>query len=347
MVLDASPMENSPARVLIIDTAWLGDVLFTTALIGAVRERWPNCVIDLLTAPRARELVEHHPEISEVWIYDKHGRESGIGSLKNLALKLNEKNFDICLCAHPSARSRYLCSLLSVPVRVGYRGFLASRAFTHIIHNDLAIEPDHVERRINLLRAITDVARTPPLKIGLTRDEQLWADEHLNSLGASHGPFLGLVPGSARRTKQWDIERFSRLALQWRSDNPDGSVLVFLGPKETDMHPQFAALQNHGVFVIQDSLRHCAVLLSKCLAVVGNDTGVSFLALAAGCPKVLVLYGSTQVNYTFPAPHRAIAAGVPCCLPRTGHGEARCNWTNGPPWCMSQISIDRIQSDLR
>lgn len=340
-------MENSPARVLIIDTAWLGDVLFTTALIGAVRERWPLCEIDLLTAPRARELVDHHPDIREVWIYDKHGQESGIGSLKNLATKLNEKNFEVCLCAHPSTRSRYLCSLLNSPIRVGYKGFLASRAFTHIIHNDLAIEPDHVERRINLLRAITVITHTPPLKIGLTSDEQDWAKEHLIHLGTNHGSILALIPGSARRTKQWEIERFCSLALQWKAENPSGSVLVFLGPKESGMLAKFSELRDHGVFIIQDSLRHCAALLSNCTATVGNDTGVSFLAIAAGCPKVLVLYGSTQVNYTFPTPHRAIAAGVPCCLPRTGHGEARCKWTNGPPWCMSQISEDIVMQHIR
>lgn len=344
--MDAPQMENSPARVVVIDTAWLGDVLFTTALIGAVRERWPQCELHLLTAPRARELVEGHPHLQNVWIYDKHGAERGVGALKRLADELNACEFDLCLCAHPSFRSRYLCSLLRIPVRVGYSGRLPSSAFTHTVRNDLAVQPDHVERRLDLLRAVTLVDRTPRLLVGVSTAES----ERANALLAQYGAkdkVLGIVPGSARQTKQWSAERFASLAIQWLAENSSGRVLIFLGPNERGLQPVFEALREPRILSVTEPLRNCAALLARCTVTVGNDTGVSFLAIAAGCPKVIVLYGSTQVNYTFPSPHQALAAGVPCCLPRTGHGEAACKWSQHGPWCMSQISISRVLEALR
>jgi len=337
-------MENGTSRVLIIDTAWLGDVVFSTALVRAVRDRWRDSEIHFLTAPRGEPIVRNHPDLGRVWIFDKHGKDRSLGSAFKLANELNQCDFDLVLCAHPSFRSRLICSRLSAPIRVGYRGFGGSRAFTHTIENSLSTEPDHVERRINLLRAVEAVAQTPSLCMGLTADELESARATLDQTSLAASPLLGLIPGSARLTKQWSMEHFATLARMWRSKT-GGKSLVFLGPSEKPMRPFFER-EGDMVQVIETGLRSCAALLQLCQCAVGNDTGLSFVAIAAGCPKVHVLYGCTQVNYRFPTPHRALPAGVPCCLPRTGHGEARCKWTNGAPWCMGQIRADDVFEQL-
>lgn len=342
MVLDAQKMEINPSRILIIDTAWLGDVLFSTALIGAARAAWPHSEIHFLTAPRARELVANHPDLTTIRVFDKRGSEGGFTPLRKLAAELNAMKFDLVLNAHPSFRSRLLCSMLVAQVRVGHDGFLSSKAFTHCVHNDLAVEPDHVERRLNLLRAILPVRHTPPLKIGLTSEERAHAEEFLRVNCPGRNRFLALIPGSARKTKQWTTSNFHEIGSAWLNQSPHGCVLVFLGPNESSLKSQFPTGGNSGFIIVEQSLRNCAALLNRCELALGNDTGVSFLAIAAGCRKVLVLYGSTQINYQFPPPHRAIAAGVPCCLPRTGHGEKVCAWTGGAAWCMNQITRERV-----
>ncbi|MBK6910760.1 MAG: glycosyltransferase family 9 protein [bacterium] len=333
-------MENHPARVLIIDTAWLGDVVFSTALVGATRQVWPEAEIHFLTAPRAQAIMTEHPQIHRLWVFDKHGAQRAMNAVLTLADELNQVRFDVVLCAHPSLRSRLLCARLAAPVRVGYTGFGERWAFTHTAHNSLAIEPDHVERRLNLLRALVPVTITPPLRIGLNATERSWADDYLKQLDGTDQPLLGLVPGSARLTKQWGVEQFIELARIW-CKRTGGRTLAVLGPTEAPMRPHFEK-SGQPIQVVESGLRQCAALLQRCHSVVGNDTGVSFVAIAAGAPRVVVLYGSTQVNYRFPAPHRAIAAGVPCCLPRTGHGQARCKWTGDAPWCMSQISQEQV-----
>lgn len=337
-------MENPPTRVLIIDTAWLGDVVFSTALVRAVRERWHDSEIHFLTAPRGEPIVRNHPDLKRVWVFDKQGVDRSLGSAFKLTSELNHNDFEIVLCAHPSLRSRLICSRLAAPVRVGYRAFGSSWAFTHTIENSLSTEPDHVERRINLLRALEPLTQTPPLSMGLTAEELKWSTAFLEKTNHSETPLLGVIPGSARLTKQWSVEHFVTIARMWRSTT-GGKSLVLLGPSEKPMRPFFER-QGDCLQVVETGLRNCAALLHSCQCAVGNDTGLSFVAIAAGCPKVIVLYGCTQVNFLFPTPHRAISAGVPCCLPRTGHGEARCKWTNGSPWCMNQIRIDDVFEQL-
>lgn len=345
MVLDASQMENKPAKVLILDTAWLGDVLFTTSLIGAARASWPEAKIDALTAKRGRDLLLDHPYLNKLWVYDKQERERGISSLFSLGKQLAAEQYDVVLCAHPSSRSRLLTWLTKAPVRVGYHGFLASRAFTHSVRNSLAVEPDHVERRIDLLRAIEPNAHPAPLLVGIGNEDIKWASEELAELGVAPNTALALIPGSARLTKQWGIERFLELARLWIQDSGQ-HVIVFGGPQERDLLSAAREARLEKLHVISESLGRTSALLSLCKCAVGNDTGVSFLAIASGCPKVCLLYGSTQVNYNFPAPHKAIAAGVPCCLPRTGHGQAKCKWTGGEPWCMGEIGVERVWGEI-
>jgi ADP-heptose:LPS heptosyltransferase len=154
-----------------------------------------------------------------------------------------------------------------------------------------------------------------------------------------------LICGSAWKTKQWSAEDFSALGLRWATERY-GSVVVFGGAAEQAMVEQICSnIGSQAIPCVQAPLPFVTALLRRCEKAVGNDTGLSFLAIAAGCPQVFVLYGSTQVNYGFPPPHRAITSGVPCCLPRTGHGAHQCQWAD-ETWCMKQISVERVWSEI-
>ena len=120
MVLDAPPLENTPARVLIIDTAWLGDVIFTTSLLGTVKNLWPASEVHVLTAPRGEPILRGHPQITRLWILDKRGAHRGLLGTTKIASALRLMHFDLILNAHPSFRSRVLTRLIGAPVRVGY-----------------------------------------------------------------------------------------------------------------------------------------------------------------------------------------------------------------------------------
>jgi heptosyltransferase II len=349
MALDAPPLENIPQRVLIIDTAWLGDVVFTTALIGAARQLWPTAQLHVLVAPRGEPILRGHAMIDRLWIYDKHGAQKSASSLLQMAATLRHERFDLILNAHPSFRSRLLTWLTRAPIRVGYKGFGSSFAFTHSVPNDLSVQPDHVQRRLALLLPPTSVggqgglanAGSSSLSVTILPEASEWADRFLLDNEITKLPLLAIIPGSAWETKRWPEQNFSDLSRHW-VDRLGGDVLVFGGPSESDLVTSICETGPHRFLpVIGEPLPRVAALLARCSAVVGNDTGVTFLAVAAGAKEVVGLYGCTQADYTFPPPHQALTAGVPCCLPRTGHGSHRCKWAS-TPWCMSQISVERV-----
>lgn len=338
-------MENTPAKVLIFDTAWLGDVIFTTSLIGSVKQVWPTTELHVLVAKRGELLVRDHPLVDRVWIYDKNGSEKSISDVFKLAAKLRAESLDVILNAHPSFRSRLITRLTGAPVRVGYCGFGSRFAFTHCIENSLEVKPDHAQRRVDLLRILEHEATVERLSVGVTEANQQLAETLIQKLGGANKPILGLIPGSARLTKMWPESGFAAIAKRWIREK-NGIVLTFGGKHEAALVSSICEDAGEGCHpIISLPLDQVAGLLSRCSNTVGNDTGVSFLAIAAGSRKVLVLYGCTQVNYSFPAPHKALAAGVPCCLPPTGHGRASCKWQT-TPWCMQQISVDTVWEQI-
>lgn len=339
-------MEDAPQRILILDTAWLGDVVFSTSLVGAVRNLWPNAEIHMVVAPRGEPIVRNHDALHRVWVLDKRGRHRSLRGLHRFGNTLRQFGFDLILNAHPSLRSRLLTAWIKAPLRVGYRGWASGLCHTHVVPNDLAVEPNHVERRIALLRALGYPVNAAPLSVNVDADESSAAVRFLGDHGLADRTLLGLIPGSAWETKRWGESRFAELAGGWL-EKPESGALIFGGKAEAETLERIGKECGSGAIPVLDApIPLVAALLSKCSVVVGNDTGISFLAIAAGCPRVLVLYGCTQVDYAFPPPHQAITAGVPCCLPRTGHGARRCHWGD-EPWCMSQITVDQVWKAIK
>lgn len=337
-------MENDPTRVLIIDTAWVGDVVFTTALTQAVRQLWPDARLALLVSPRAAGVVKEHPTIDEVIVYDKVGHERGLGALLELGGRLRANKFDLVLCAHTSLRSAMVARLTRAPVRVGWEAPWARLCFTHTCPNDLALEPYHVGRRLNLLKALRVSVDDPGVHVPVSSETDEWAGRFLEGAQISR-PLLGLVPGSAWATKRWPAAKFRQLATTAREELRAQCIVFAVEQDATLVAKIVRDVDPAPIAVLGKSLEQVAALLSKCRWVVGNDTGISYLAIGVKGPAVRVLYGSTQVNFRFLPPHRAITAGIPCCSARTGHGKQSCSWGD-PPVCMDAIEPREVLESL-
>jgi heptosyltransferase-2 len=114
------------------------------------------------------------------------------------------------------------------------------------------------------------------------------ADEVLHRVGAARGEFCLVFPGSGSMTKNWPLDRFLKLA-----DDVSSLVkpLAILGPAESAMEASF---QERQVIVLQGlDLEVVAALAHYARAFVGNDSGVSHLAAAAGARGV-VIFGPTD-----------------------------------------------------
>ena len=74
-------MENKsakPLNILVVRTDRIGDVVLTTAAVRALRKNFPNARIAMMVAPGTRELIEGNPDVNEIIIHDRNGKNNGI-----------------------------------------------------------------------------------------------------------------------------------------------------------------------------------------------------------------------------------------------------------------------------
>jgi ADP-heptose:LPS heptosyltransferase len=140
--------------------------------------------------------------------------------------------------------------------------------------------------------------------------------------------FLAIHPGSGSRFKNWPAERFALLARELARDEP---FLVVRGPADRDASAPLLDLPGA---VLADELppRTLGALLARAGAFVGNDSGVTHLAAAAGAPT-LALFGPTDPAQWAPigAPVRTLRAEpIDVLRERDVAAEASRLWERGP-----------------
>ena len=119
-------------RILIIEVNWLGDILFTTPAIRAVRESNPGSYIACLAVERCAELLGQNPNIDEVIVLDEKGRHRSVAGKLRLINELRAKQFDTAISLHRSMSRMLIAALAGIPRRIGYstlkRGWLLTDA---------------------------------------------------------------------------------------------------------------------------------------------------------------------------------------------------------------------------
>jgi len=139
------------------------------------------------------------------------------------------------------------------------------------------------------LRALGEMAESElEARIGLLDQDRQSASRELARIELVPGDYLLVLPGSGSPKKNWPAENFAELAHRVA---PRGRSLVVLGPAEAALEPYFMA---RGFAVLSNpDLGEVAGIAHFARAFVGNDSGVSHLASAAGA-RGIVLFGPTD-----------------------------------------------------
>jgi len=111
---------NRPVRILVTRTDRIGDLVLTTPVFSALRERFPDAWISALVFKQHRELVEGNPALNEVLLYDKSGTEKNWVGNFLFAQKLSKMKFDLVIHLHATNRMYLLTWLAKIPIRIGY-----------------------------------------------------------------------------------------------------------------------------------------------------------------------------------------------------------------------------------
>jgi heptosyltransferase I len=339
---------SEPARILLVRLRLIGDVVFTTPLVAALRHRFPAAEIVYLVEPLAAPVVAANPHLNDVRTIP-HSR--GWQRLKDdlrLARELHRDRFDLAIDLHGGPRSAFLTWASRARVRVGYDVPGRSWMYTHVVHRPRGLGPRHsVVNQWDLLGAVDAALRLPPdpevnrvemptdvaAKEGVTR--------HLAALGIPADARLIVLHVSAGNPfRRWPEAAFIELASGLVAQDPSRWVLVTSGPSDHVAAARVVAAARlrapTGARRIVDdaglSLAELRALMDRAALFIGGDSGPLHIAATSDVP-VVGLYGPTLPERSAPWRPRSIptvsidAGPLPCrpchqrvCVP----GDFRC-----------------------
>jgi heptosyltransferase-2 len=328
----------SRKKILILQTAFIGDVILATPLAEAAQRMFPASRIDFMLIPAAANLLEKNPFAHRVVIFDKRGQQRGLLALWKTAAKLKQEHYDLALVPHRSLRSALLVWLAKIPQRIGFDCSAGAWLFTKRVPY---CQKHEVERNLDLLRALNGAVPTPSPQINW--DE---ADEKIvNSFCGDNIKgkwFCALAPGSVWATKRWPADRFAELARRLIAET---AAMIYLIGGQNDAELCDRLAREIGEACINTAgkltLRQSAALLDRCQILVSNDSAPTHLGIATRC-KVITIFGPTVPAFGF-APfgdgHVVIEKNLPC-RPCSTHGGKRC--PIGTHACMVEISVEEV-----
>lgn len=334
-------------RVLVVQTAFLGDVVLTTPLLRELRRAQPRARVTVVATPAGVEALRGLPWVDEHVAYDKRGADRGVAGFLRLARSLRRVRFHVGIAAQRSARTGLLLSLARVPERVGFQGAPGRWAYTRRVP---WLRGEHAVRRyLELSRAVGgDPARADPRpELAVSEASRENVARLLQSRGVSAGePILVVAPGSVWGTKRWTAEGFAELVRAVRSRGLR-AVLVGSSGERSLCATILESAGGHGVSVAgETSVADLAALVARARAVVANDSGPAHVASAVGTP-VVTIFGPTVPAFGFVPwgdSTRVVEHPNLSCRPCSTHGPRTCPL--GHHRCMREIPAARVLEAL-
>jgi heptosyltransferase II len=330
-------------NILVVQTAFIGDVILTLPLVQACRKLFPSAQIDLILTPAAAQLCAQHPDIRKVISYDKRGNDRGISRLLALSRQIRQERYDLALVPHRSLRSAALVTLSKIPVRIGFdrsagRWLLTGTVkYSHTSHE--------IDRNLSLLKPLTDSAvnrelpRLFPSEAQEKRVDRLVVEMEV----ARPASLVAIAPGTVWNTKRWLKEGFSSLAVNL--DESGYEVVLVGSPEDRAMCEEIRILSGSShVYNAAGmlSLLESAELIRRCNVLICNDSAPMHMAAAVGTP-VVAIFGATVPAFGFgPSGPRDVVVETQglSCRPCSIHGGAKCPIKTFD--CMKNISYTRV-----
>ena len=319
---------------VVIQTAFLGDVVLTTGLLSHLAARCGP--VDVVTTRAAAALLDTHPAVRRVLVYDKRGADRGIGGLLRTGRTLRRAGYARAYLPHRSIRTAALALLAGIPERIGFTGSPGGLGYTRSVPRP---STGHEAERI-LALARPEEGAPARVALGLTAEDRREADTWLGARGVAE-PFVAMAPGSIWGTKRWP--GYPELAA--RIPEP---VVIIGGPEDRALGEAIAAAAPGRVHVAAGalSLRGSAALVERALVLVTNDSAPLHLGSAVGT-RTVAIFGPTSPEFGFrprgTADRIVELNGLPC-RPCSRHGPEVCPL--GHHRCMRDLSVDVVLAAL-
>ncbi|MDX5346471.1 MAG: glycosyltransferase family 9 protein, partial [Hymenobacteraceae bacterium] len=256
-------------KILLIQTAFLGDVVLATALIEKLHQQYPQAQLDFLLRKGNEALLKGHPLLTNLFVWDKKGGK--YKNLFNLIKQVRGQKYDLVVNVQRFGATGLLTALSGAKQTVGFDKNPFSRFFSKVVPHSVTAGEHEVSRNHKLIAHLTDNQPGRPKLYPAASDF-----EKVKSLKAQ--PYICVAPASVWFTKQFPEQQWVKLL----NSLPEKYTVYLIGaPADKELAERImAASTNTNTVNLCGSLNllQSAALMQGAVLNYVNDSGPMHLA---------------------------------------------------------------------
>lgn len=296
-----------PNKVLILKPCCLSQVMLTTPLLAALSDTYPRSQFDWAISQWSRPAVATNRRVSNLIDSGRVGLPDAPWSeVRDLIQRLRQEQYDSCIIPSRSSLLAFVAWQAGIPQRIGLN--IGGRGFAHTLAVSVPAGQQHealTYLTIATALGIPDKGQMEffPSDVERARATQLLVDE-VDWLGDV--PLVILHPGGGQnpfRTntdKRWPAERFVLLGNHFVRQH--GAKVILVGAEsDRPVTQTVAGLMSGRVTNLTGriTIGEIGALSEVASLYVGNDTGLTHIAAAVGCPT-LAIFGPSDPTLVGP-----------------------------------------------
>ncbi len=329
-----------PQKILVIQTAFIGDVVLATAMLESLHQANTDARISILVRKGNEALFKGHPYLDQVMVWDK--QQNKYGHWLQLLMAIRKNKFDAVINVQRYAATGLWTALSGAKKKIGFDKNPISFLFSdQIKHQSVGNGLHEIERNHALLAPLGVLPNAKPVLYPSAEDEKA-----VESYQAQ--PYLCMAPASVWFTKQFPLHQWIKLlnAIPF-----DGPIYLLGGPGDKSLNDQIIqSVQRPNLVNMAGRLSFLAsaALQKKAILNYVNDSAPMHFASSVNAP-VAAIYCSTVPDFGYgPLSTKSFiieTKQVLSCRPCGLHGKKQCPLKHFN--CAETITLEQIYQPLQ
>ena len=317
-------------KILVIRLSSIGDIILTTPVLKAFKEKYPEAVIDFLVLDRFKDSIEGVPYIDNIILFNKK-KNDGLHNMENFGKELKKNGYDYIFDLHSKIRSKVISKNIGVKTftykkRSWWKTLLVKMRLIKYKVNDTIVK--------NYFGAFKNFA------LEYKGEDICFAFSEKDDKYMEYEGYPVMAPGASKNTKKWTKEGFGNLAKLLYQKHGKKTILIG-GKEDIKLCSEIDKISGgHTISMAgQLSLKESGALLSRASFLVTNDSGPFHIARGVNC-KTFVIFGPTSPEMFDFGENTVLINKKLKCSPCSLHGDKEC--PKGHFDCMKQITEKEI-----
>lgn len=340
-VKDKNQMKDSWTNLLVLRFSSIGDIIQTTSVLNTLKKYYPDISINYVTLSKYEPLLIGHPSIDKLYAFDTSNTYSSLVELRKM---IKQKNFDLILDLHNSARTKII-RRLSNKMQSLYVAKPRVKRFSLFLNHQNKFSSSFNQKtwlHKPIEKFLPKKYKISKISLSISNEEKKIAIKYLNENGLKNRGYFVVIPGAAWRQKQWGIEKYISLIKQFIVKY-DLTPILLGSETDTICNDINQGLDSESINMVgKTDLRQSMAIISQSSLCIGSDTGFIYASEALGINTIAIL-GPTSIETgagVFSKNTINIEDNNLWCRPCSQNGSFPCY--RAKQYCMSNITPKEV-----